>query len=163
MSGLRHAVPLVLALSLAAPAAAGDVNAHIDRFQLWNECRPVNLLAEELPEDAAKIGLKDEAIFVAVRSRLRAARLYKEETDLRSSFLIVRINFVGPAFSTSVDYNKMVRDPTSRVTMPARTWHAGVVGTHGRDPGYILSSVSQHVDKFIDEYLRVNEPACSRR
>ena len=33
-------------------------------------------------------------------------------------------------------------------------------GTHGKDLGYILSSVSQIADRFIDEYLRVNADAC---
>ena len=33
-------------------------------------------------------------------------------------------------------------------------------GTNGGDPGYVLSLVSQYTDKFIDEYLRVNEDAC---
>ena len=42
----------------------------------------------------------------------------------------------------------------------AATWDRGVVGQGGG--AYILSSVSRLTDKFIDEYLRVNESACSR-
>ena len=36
----------------------------------------------------------------------------------------------------------------------------GSTGTHGDNASYILSSASQHVDKFIDEYLRVSADAC---
>ncbi len=42
----------------------------------------------------------------------------------------------------------------------ATTWGVGSTGTHSRNPNFILSSVSQHTDKFIDEYLRVNADAC---
>ena len=38
----------------------------------------------------------------------------------------------------------------------------GSTGTHGGDAGFILSAVSQHLDKFLVEYLRVNEENCGR-
>ena len=43
----------------------------------------------------------------------------------------------------------------------AQTWRTGEIGTHGRDAGYILQGISEHLDKFIVEYLRVNEGACN--
>ena len=42
----------------------------------------------------------------------------------------------------------------------AKTWDVASTGTHGQDPNFILSSVAQETDKFIDEYLRVNADAC---
>ena len=40
------------------------------------------------------------------------------------------------------------------------TWRIGTYGTHGGDAGYILQALSEKLDKFILEYLRVNESAC---
>ena len=42
------------------------------------------------------------------------------------------------------------------------TWQSGSTGTHGTDSSFILSNVSRHLDKFLAEYLRVNEEDCGR-
>ena len=42
----------------------------------------------------------------------------------------------------------------------ATTWVRGSAGTHGGDAGYIRSGVSEYMDTFLLEYLRVNEEAC---
>ena len=39
-------------------------------------------------------------------------------------------------------------------------WETGSYGTHGGDADYILQAVSERLDRFILEYLRVNETAC---
>ncbi len=43
----------------------------------------------------------------------------------------------------------------------AATWETGSLGTHGGDAGFILQAVAEHTDKFVNEYLRVNDEACS--
>ena len=54
----------IIAALLAAPglAAAQDstVQTRIDRFRLWNDCKPVYLLVEHLNNHAAGIGLTKE-------------------------------------------------------------------------------------------------------
>ena len=152
---------LVAALFLtAASASAGEVTDY-DRFKLWNECRPLSLVVQKLPDVAAAIGLTEEAIEVAVRSRLRAARLYSEDyPETAWSYLYVNVNVVDSAFGISVEYMKNVKDLATMLESTAPTWIIGSTGTHGRDPGYILSSVTRRADRFIDEYLRVNEGAC---
>ena len=40
------------------------------------------------------------------------------------------------------------------------TWDLGATGTHGGDAGYVLQTLSEFVDTFVVEYLRVNEAAC---
>ncbi len=67
----------VLAFVLAAPSGAAEKVTDRDRFQLWNDCRTMGLEVEDLGKDATEIGLTKEAVTVSVRSRLRAARLYK--------------------------------------------------------------------------------------
>ncbi len=134
-------------------------------FELFNACRPLRLVVEGLPERAAEIGLTKERIQTAAESRLRAARLYTElffDEDWTSprAYLYVNVNALGPAFSLDITYNKWVRDEEFDLSGRARTWHTGSLGTHGGDAGYILQGVSEHVDLFIAEYLRVNEASC---
>ena len=50
------------------------------RFELYNGCLPMDLVVEVLSDDAKEIGLSREAIQNALESRLRAARLYQNQT-----------------------------------------------------------------------------------
>ena len=154
----RIILPFIAMLILAVPARAENVTNY-DRFQLWNDCRPMELMVEGLDKDAADIGLTKDAITVAVRSRLRAARLY---TDRSWVSLYINVHVVGRAFHARVKYTKLLTDSKFDLGGLAPTWDTYVTGTHGRNSGFILSQVSQRVDKFIDEYLRVNEDACKR-
>ena len=149
----------VMALSLisALPAASQTVS-DIDKFALWNKCKPVWLLVEGLSEDADKIDLKKENLAVTVRSRLRGARIYTGGAV--SPYLYVAVSVVGKGFSINLELNKFVHDPLSGQSGIASTWLSGGTGTHADDSGYILSAVAGYTDKFIDEYLRVNAPAC---
>ena len=154
----RHIVPWLLATFLfsASSASAGEVNDD-DRFKLWTNCLPVELLVESLHQDAADIGLTEEEITVAVRSRLRAAQLYEDYSF--HAVLYVNVEVVGHSFSIDFSLVKWARDEFDNEGS-ARTWAVGSTGTHGKDPSFILSSVSRHTDSFIDEYLRVNADAC---
>ncbi len=153
----------LLALILIAPTALGqDVSLSADerfeRFELWDSCRAMNMLVEELSRDSSEIGLTKQDIEIAVRSRLRSARMYSDDSI---SYLYVAVNIVAQAFDISFFYRKVVRDLSSGETLPATTWQIGSTGNHGQSSEYILSAISQHTDRFIDEYLRVNEEACS--
>ena len=45
----------------------------------------------------------------------------------------------------------------------AAVWEQGSTGTHRRDASYVVGSVSQLLDRFLAEFLRVNESACELR
>ena len=79
------------------------------------------------------------------------------------SYLYLNVIVAGRAFSTSLDYKKTLIDPVSVEGGFATTWHTGSAGTHGGDAAYIVSNVSEHLDQFLTEYLRVNEAACDSR
>ena len=148
----------IFVTSQADRALAQEVSS-LDRFRLFNECRPMRLLVESLPADAAELGLTKASIQVAVESRLRSARLYDSESTF-GPYLYVNVNVVGRAFHASLEYNKLVRDPASDVPGTATTWDIRSTGTHGADSSYILSAISELMDRFLVEYLRVNESAC---
>ena len=148
-----------LALPFSASGAAGEI-PDFKRFELFADCRPMRLLVEGLPDGASKIGLTKEAIQAAAESRLRSARLY----DSRASrFLYVNVNVVGRAFSITLEFHKRVWDFSSGIIQTATTWDSGSAGTHGGNANFILSSISGHMDKFLVEFLRVNEKACGKR
>ena len=143
-------------LERAGCSSDSPIDRQLDCFYLFNGCEPVDLLVENLPEDAAEIGLTKERIQTLAESRLRAARLYDADGG---THLYVNVNVVGPAFSERLNYQKRLTDPTG-LSFRATTWDVGGVGTHGGDAGYIMQTVSERLDWFILEYLRVNEAAC---
>ncbi len=155
---------LSLAALLLAPAGDGqDTDKLLERleiFQLFNACRPMVLAVEGLGDDAADIGLTEKDLQAAAESRLRAARLYTEDrTKSGQTYLYVNINVFGPAFNTSIRYNKFLTDEFGRAAY-APTWNTGSIGTHGGTASYIVSVLSQKLDEFLAAYLRVNEEAC---
>ena len=135
-------------------------STRVDCFELWKACQPMNLLVEPPEGRGEEIGMTEERIQTAAESRLRAARLYT--TDNQDHFLYVNVNISDRAFSIHVGYSKWLHDTTLAQGGMAETWHAGSVGTHGGDAGYILQTLSEHMDRFVVEYLRVNEPSCGR-
>ena len=154
-------------LSPAAIKLTVPVSDH-DRFELWSPwCSTVDLTVEGLDNDGAKIGLTEEAIETAVRSRLRSARIYGDAP--LAPWLYVNVAVLHNAFNVTVQLNRSMEINLPFWRLPegveplvgyAVTWQAGTIGTHTDDPSYILSSVERIADRFIDEYLRVNADAC---
>lgn len=151
---------LLLALLLAPAAAGQDAKSdeHL-RFELFNDCKPMYLLVEKLNDGAGKIGLTKARLQAAAESRLRSARLYDSAA---TAYLYVNVSVVGMAVSIRLEYNKRVFDVATGELGVATTWDTGSTGTHGGDAGYIVSALSEKLDRFLVEYLRVNESACSR-
>lgn len=114
---------------------------------------------ERLNDDAGKTGLTEARLQAAAESRLRSARLYDSDAV---AYLYVNVNVVGRAFNIRLEYEKLVRDVATGKLGRAPTWNTGGIGTHGGDAGYIVSTLSEKLDQFLVEYLRVNESACSR-
>lgn len=149
---------LVLAVMACANPTDADEVSGIDRFDLWNECEPLDLVVEQLHEAAGEIGLHVELIETLIRSRLRSARIY--DTDAINGYVYVRASVTRQVFALELELNKYVSDFASGETGYTATWTTGSFGSHGQDADYILQNLSRHTDKFIDEYLRVNAEAC---
>ena len=155
---------VVLLVLLGTPAAAQEVS-DLDRFSLYNACAPMRLVVEELNDDAAAIGLTEARIRTLAESRLRGARLY-DNSPLGAARLYIRVsvlNFAdgrGGAFAYDMNYGKRLHDSMTDLTLPTDTWAKSNFGTHTGDAGYILQGVSERLDYFVLEYLRVNEAAC---
>ena len=155
---------LVLVALAATPVNAGaqdelEIATRLARFQLFNNCMPMNLVVERLSDDAASIGLTEERLQYAAESRLRGARLYDGNA---SSFLHIQVTVIRQGFGLYIAYMKPVVDVASGQLSLAPTWMVNATGTQDRDAEYIVSGVSQYLDRFLTEYLRANEAACER-
>ena len=152
-----------LALTFLAPGAAGEIiEDRIAKFKLFTRCEPMLLAVELLSPRAKEIGLTRDSIHKSAESRLRSSGLYTEDFPSRS-FLGIKVDVVGDAFSVNLNFGKEVVEPWSQQFGFASTWNIGGVGMYVGDANYILWSVSQYIDAFLVEFLRVNEEACAKR
>ncbi len=151
----------LIAVSLASGSSVGaEKVSDYDRFQLWNGCKPIDLVVEvHATKEDGDVVPTEKAVEVAVRSRLRGARLYDPDG---AAYLYAYIHVVGTAFRQEIEFWKRVHDLASGQTYGTAIWEVGSTGTHGGNADYILGGTARHVDEFIDEYLRVNASECSR-
>ena len=132
-----------------------------DMFDLWAACGPIALRASV--QDGKEIGLTKGRIETALRSRLRGARLYNSDLAGAAGILVVRVLAAGKpdaVFTYRVWLEKKLTDNITGISVWNQTgwyrWHFGA--NYSADD--ILTSLSLEIDAFIDDYLRVNEPAC---
>ena len=69
------------------------------------------------------------------------------------------VNVVGQGFSIGIEYHKVVTGLATQTTFLTPTWIDGYAGQTS-DSSYILTGMARGSDRFVDEYLRVNEDAC---
>ena len=153
-----------LLLAVAVPASAQrfqrveDLAAQdaVDRFELFTGCEPVGLVVHMQIDENDRIALTKADVTRAVRSRLRAARIY---TDVPSSiYLRAHIVIVASAFNIQIEFLRWLRNGYD--VGWASTWETGTTGIARSSSSYVLGALSQYMDEFIDEYLRVNAAAC---
>ena len=82
-------------LALAMIIAPVQDVTDFERFQLFNNCEPMDLMVSDFNdiEYAENIGLTKERVQFAVESRLRGARLFRSSQRVPS--LLVSVNFAG--------------------------------------------------------------------
>ena len=146
-------------------------------FELFNECHSVYLMVrvQELakplgapePPDISRL---EDRLSTMAESRLRAARLYgklltfstSQAAPMTRGTLSVEVSRYDGSYLTTVDFLRRVFDPVSKKWSVAPTWRA--TDTRYRFPfstsDSVMQNVSDGIDRFILEYLRVNEAAC---
>ena len=138
----------------------GTVSENVDRFKLFTRCQPLDIIVYVQGDEADEIDLTEERVRTMVESRLRAARLYASHESV--PYLAVDILTLddGPAFVRQIQLSKWNRDDRTGLEQGTFTWESLGFGTHGGDAGFIMQGLSEDVDRFILEYLRVNEGYC---
>lgn len=156
-----------LAFLVAATLAAQES----ERFALFNDCRPMSL---SVGVEGERFPDLRERIHTMAESRLRAARLYPDSVGeyLAERFpgmelpgrahLGLAVTIVGAAFSTSLTYEKRMLDRATN----DESWGLALdgirasTGTHGGNAAFVLQGLSEALDGFIADYLRVNGSHC---
>ena len=153
-----------VAVMLVAATAVGqqpDERDVVTTIGLFNNCEPMHVAAL-IPEPGGLFEweeVREVAQSTATR-RLRVARLLAGPQD-GSGVLFVLVRVYGSGYVVSLEYRKLVTDLATGRTFPARTWGTTRGGLHGGTiVGAIRSTLSDQLDFFLAEYLRVNEPAC---
>ena len=139
-------------LLLAAASAHGET----ENFQLFTHCQPVSLYVGV----TENFGLTEERVRTVAESRLRAARLYNPIPFSAFSLSVYVDTMERGHFTFQVFLEKKLFDPVTTESWLAVTWKTGQFGNAGNDAGFIIQAVSEQMDKFINEYLRVNERDC---
>ncbi len=162
----------VAALLAGLPVWTEEVNSR-GIFALRNACKPIELFVA-VEGDAADNGLTKDQVATTVRSRLRGARIYTEESE---NHLFVGAHVVGRRFRVGFEFRKRPLDHQWILDDETlfggydyalqnggfgivASWCSSLTGTYGQDAACILSAVAESTDVFIDEYLRVNAEAC---
>ena len=161
----RILTALAALLILPAALADDDVGSY-DIFQLCTSLEKIGLFVEDTPSDAIEIGLTTERIENIAESRLRAARIYDPEG---ADYLHIKTNAIAPKFvsgekigdgqsvaaSYQLGFKKAIFESDVKEFGHAETWSQGAILLGKAD--YIVQSISEAVDSFISEFLRVNE------
>ena len=118
-------------------------------------CAPI-WLHTEVRDDGAS--LSQDSVETAVRSRLRAARLYKDDPEWVVGVLGVRVSTYSIAFSVQIWFEKEQIDKMTGVEGWSRAgWGKSLLGIYNDKPTVIMAAINEGVDLFLDDFLRVNE------
>ena len=136
-----------------------------DLFALWNECRPISFELKFYNLAKAKdLDLTRKEVNEMVRNRIRAARIYTEDYEPPTGKRLeigVRVGSkANPAFSYLMIFVKQLKDEETGLNLDAASWLKEALEPHRGESAVILYHISQALDEFINEYLRVNESAC---
>ena len=147
-----------------------DVPIVLEEFELFNECRPIRSFVSVAEELNLGIGAQN-----AVESRMRSARLFTNKQQYDEPYLYVsvvgNINFElarrgirNDNFDVEVKFIKTLYDPLSGTKWRRDTWRCHISDSFGTvHRTHILPTLAKCLDKFVAEYLRVNESACDTK
>ena len=147
----------MLTLTSTAVFAAPDTG---DLFDLCPPDEGMRLVVESLDEDAIQRDLTEAQIRNAAESRLRAAGIYDPEA---APYLYINVNPGPPEkgsrhfpfYAIGVEYRRVLLDPRLPWFRYATTWDIRSAGEG--DSNFILSILSQYLDEFLVDYLRVRD------
>lgn len=128
-------------------------------FDLWNGCKNVKPSVIVAPN---ALGLRLDDVKNAVQSRLRAAGF--DPDDALGTILVLEVQLLRGAYNIVLLYGKgsyFEDDYGFSASIPTYQTHR--FGVHGGQASYVMERVRGMLDEFMNHYLRVNGPACSRR
>ena len=154
----------IAVLSVLRPSTASAADLPRDVESLKNVDR-IDVIVEDIEEDAERDGLHRSDIQTAVEVQLRKAGI-KLDDDGVTPYLYVRVRTLlhkdGRLYSYHIEVSfqqgcRPMNNPELRLF--ARTWEAdGAVGSVGKDlVGNLQKSVELHVNEFINAYVQAHQ------
>ncbi len=158
----------VSVLCLVAASVHGQeepsILAELELFELFTDCRPVYLTVFVQVDAPEVSGLTEERVKSVAESRLRAARLYESNPELLSDIgllhVAVWVQEQSRVSTSKVEFLKPFTDQFTSQYRHTGTWESARAGIADSNGSLVMQAVSEMVDEFINEYLRVNESAC---
>ena len=145
------------------PADAADDITPRDAFQLSNDCRPVNVMVNEVDSTVADMGITVSGLTAVAADQLDAIGLYDGDAVETLIVTLRAMNvpeLVGGPFFAKVVFYKVMTDERTGVKLHAAAWEQLNYGAYAhRD--FILNTLVDQLDTFILEYLRVNAQECN--
>ena len=167
---------ILTALLFFVMPAHGEEVSDEDRFQLWNNCKPVSLKVSFYSSSAPgarglfnlHTGLEwdTDKVSVTMQNKLRAARLYADAQKHPYLHVDVGVGAINNpsepvSYYISLSYFKRTEDIASGLTYETATWQKNIRRTTKNSSLAIPLSLHELTDEFINEYLRVNAEACA--
>jgi hypothetical protein len=119
----------------------------------------MDVIIEELGEDARSAGLSEDVIRAKVELQLRRNGIIPNaEPEYKDGYLYVRVTISGVAFSSEVSFKRdvtyVVKGKTYKTI--ATVWEKSGTGIFDRDSAHLLGLLADYMDMFINAYLKVN-------
>jgi len=161
----KLALALLFVTPIASPAqeldgysdlCQADLSGCADHYNYFNFCRPMSLVFDNERASEFYVSFVEDRAKTIVESRLRAARLY-DSTATNSNLQLIVWSESGTT-NIRLMYAKPKEDlATGIILVNPKEW--GTMRGPGEDSA-MLQAVSELMDGFINEYLRVNESFC---
>ena len=149
---------LFLSLLICRWATAGQL-------ERWSGLKNIKKLGFELVyinEDASKVELTKDRIETIIELTLRREGIEIEEAAEKSTtipLLCVNIHLVENVFCIRlevIDIVHMIRRPDKSGILFATIWKNTSFGKYGYNPQHIISSLSELLESFLNDYYKAN-------
>ena len=156
--GARFAPIVVIALAAVVPSLA--VQQDIERENL-TDIREVNVIVEELAEDAEAVGLTRRALLTATEEQLEGCGVplgnSRQAADLHISIATHRGSTGLYAYYARVSAQQLATIDGNQLRARVDTWDMASLGAVGEaNLPQVEQVVIQLVDLFCDDYFEVN-------
>lgn len=163
----RRSSILCLALLTGAALSASDALAqsqHAYPRLVIDKFRTVDLTLDPLSDEANQLGISSHGVRTLAHMRMRMAGIdITERKDSASIYLNVDVK--GPAYHVRISMLRPVSylvHGEARKTL-AETWYDETMGIHDGDRKSLDAGIVKMLDRFVEEYIRINNEYRPRR
>ncbi len=112
-----------------------------------------------ITDEAKKVRLTKTRLQTKCELRFRQAGINIDTKGLIPIFLYVDVTVYQLAFAVRLEFKRPMQFTVGKVEYwqpEAATWTDGAVGIHGNNPEFIVGSVDERLDNFLNAFLEAN-------